>query len=87
MNSQAAQPHSVLSRPLIGRTLAPARDVLRAAANSLLARWRDHTARSRQARTFDDIVDLNPHMLKDIGAPSWLVSRAVTRRDAQYGRL
>jgi hypothetical protein len=87
MKSQAAPPRLVLTRPLIGRTLALAGDVLRAAASSLLARWRDHTARSRQARTFDDIVDLNAHMLKDIGAPSWLVSRPVTRRDAQYERL
>ena len=72
-----------MSRPLAERLAAP-RDVVRARANSLSARWSKDAASSRQAHAFDDIVELNAHMLKDIGAPSWLISRAIARRGAQH---
>jgi hypothetical protein len=69
MNRPTDQTRPTLSRPLTARIAAAIRDGLR----------------SRQARASDDIVELDAHILKDIGAPSWLVSRAVERRDAQPG--
>jgi hypothetical protein len=57
------------SRPLTERIAAAIRDGLR----------------SRQARPYEDVIELDAHILKDIGAPSWLISRAVERRDAQPG--
>jgi hypothetical protein len=59
------------SRPLAERIATAIRDGLR----------------SRQPRRFDNIVDLDARMLRDIGAPTWLISGAVARRDAQHERL
>jgi hypothetical protein len=56
-------------RPLTERVATAIRDALQ----------------SLRPRAFDEIVQLDAHILKDIGAPSWLVSRAVERRDAQRG--
>jgi len=73
-----------MSRPLAER-LAAVRDVVRARTGSLSARWSKDAASRRQAHAFDDIVELNARMLKDIGAPNWLISRAIARRGAQHG--
>jgi hypothetical protein len=69
MNRPIDQTRLVPSRPLTERIAAAIRDGVR----------------SRQARPYDDVVELDAHILKDIGAPSWLISRAVERRDAQPG--
>ena len=71
MNRPTDPTRPMASRPLTERIATAIRDGLR----------------GRQARTFDDVADLNAHMLKDIGAPSWLVSRARARRDAPYDRI
>jgi len=69
MNRPTDQTRLAPSRPLTERIAAAIRDALR----------------SRQPRAFNDIVDLDARMLRDIGAPSWLISRAVERREAQPG--
>ncbi len=69
MNRPTDQTRPALSRPLTERIAAAIRDGLR----------------SRQARPYGEVVELDAHILKDIGAPSWLISRAVERRDAQPG--
>lgn len=69
MNHPSDQTRLTLSRPLTERIAAAIRDALR----------------SRHPRAFDDIVDLDARMLRDIGAPSWLISRAVERREVQPG--
>src|SRR5258708_20875339 len=84
MSYRTPQSDFSMSRPLTER-LAAVRDVVRARVDSLSARWSKDAASSRQTHAFDDIVELNAHMLKDIGAPSWLISRAIARRGAQHG--
>ena len=67
MNRPTDATRPTASRPLTERIATAIRDRLR----------------GRQARASDNIVELDAHILKDIGAPSWLISRAVERRDAQ----
>ena len=69
MNRPTDQTRLAPSRPLTARIATAIRDGLR----------------SRQARPYDEVVELDAHILKDIGAPSWLISRAVDRRGAQPG--
>ncbi len=87
MNSCSAQ-HAIASpHPPTGRIDGGVGGALHAALNTTLnaiARvWRDHKARSDELRTFDSVADLNEHVLKDIGAPHWLISRAAARQDAE----
>jgi len=49
------------------------------AARGLVARWSDYLARRREARESVAVAEMSPHMLKDIGAPSWMISRAAER--------
>src|SRR5947207_12623009 len=67
MNRPTDATRPMASRPLTERIATAIRDGLR----------------GRQAHASDNIVELDAHILKDIGAPSWLISRAVERRDAQ----
>jgi hypothetical protein len=69
------------------RALATFGEWLRATAAGFLARWRDRLARRREAPAFDAIAGMNDYMLKDIGAPSWMISRAALRNESLRRQL
>src|SRR5215475_6893632 len=60
-----------------GRVFTSIGDGSTAVAHAVAARWRDHLARRREARESGIVAEMSPYMLKDIGAPSWMISRAV----------
>jgi uncharacterized protein YjiS (DUF1127 family) len=59
-------------------------DLFRTRLNAWVASWRDQRARRRRIHAFDGIADMNEHLLKDIGAPSSLISRATVRTEVQH---
>jgi hypothetical protein len=72
-----------LSRPLHERLLDRLNHLLRSAASA----WRAHAERRRAEREFEAVSELNETMLRDIGAPSWMVANAAARRDAHEMRM
>ena len=48
---------------------------------TMAALYRNHLERRRQIRAFDGIAEMNEHLLKDIGALDWIISRTATRID------
>jgi hypothetical protein len=83
MNAQPVQTSqfgSSLFRPL-NQTVDGVRSVVKA----LLAHVRETL--TREAPPSDDIVGMNAHMLRDIGAEASIRSRPVGRPDLQYPRL
>ena len=44
------------------------------------------SAKAGDTRELDGLAHLNVHVLKDIGAPHWLVAQAAERREAQQLR-
>lgn len=83
MNLNVAQPAIALGRTRPSRII----DGLGAAVRAALHAWRKFLRSQRKdaetAHAFDSIAHLNVHVLKDIGAPHWLISRAASRRDAE----
>jgi hypothetical protein len=79
MNHQPAFP--LASAVIDDFVVGPCR-ALRSAASALLVQWRDDARRRRESREFDAIVGNNVALLKDIGAPCWMVARAVERKAA-----
>ena len=51
---------------------------------ALVALWRSRLERRRQIRAFDGLADMNEHLLRDIGASDWSMSRAATRTEATH---
>ncbi|MFD4841260.1 hypothetical protein ACFWP0_27410 [Achromobacter sp. NPDC058515] len=48
----------------------------------LLARlWRAYCKRRSEARLRNLATDMDPHLLEDVGAPSWLINETTLRRD------
>ncbi|WP_280151275.1 hypothetical protein [Piscinibacter sp. XHJ-5] len=72
-----------LSRPLPERVLDRITQMLRGAASA----WRAHAERRRAEREFEAVAQLNETMLRDIGAPSWMVAQAAARRDVHEMRM
>jgi uncharacterized protein YjiS (DUF1127 family) len=68
------------SNPPPGRTAVSIGGALRA----LVALWRSRLERRRQIRAFDGLADMNEHLLRDIGASDWSMSRAATRMEATH---
>ena len=85
MNSQLLQPSSPLSLSLIERVVS---DFGKAphAAGILRALWRGYGARRRDACAVDAILDMNAHMLRDIGAHDRLIAHGAARSDADHRR-
>ena len=69
------------------RAVATVGERLRATAGGFIQRWRDRLARRREATAFDAIAGMNDYMLKDIGAPSWMISRAALQKDSLHRQL
>ena len=77
--------HTSVLQP--GRTLAErigatVREAMRTASGGLVARWRERLFRRRETRAVDAIDEMNGYMLRDIGAPNWMIVRAAMRSDA-----
>jgi hypothetical protein len=86
MNSSSVQSAFVLSRPLAHRVGGGVREALHTALFAMERAWHDHKLRSDELRRFDSVAHLNAHVLKDIGAPHWLVAQATGRREAEHQR-
>jgi uncharacterized protein YjiS (DUF1127 family) len=72
-----------LSRPLHERVLDRLTDLLRRIASA----WRAHAEHRRTRREVEAVAELSETMLRDIGAPSWMVAQAAARRDPQEMRM
>ena len=72
-----------LSRPLHGRVVAWLADGMSRLRNA----WRRGQARRRAQHELAAVADMNELLLRDIGAPEWMIADAATRRDAHELRL
>ncbi len=73
--------------PETERAVATVGERLSAIASGLIARWRRRLPRRRETPAFDAIAEMNDYMLKDIGAPSWMISRAALQKDSLHRQL
>jgi uncharacterized protein YjiS (DUF1127 family) len=82
-----SSPHvGPLSRSPIDHVFAALGDRLYAAKGSLLSRWSDYQAHRREARALVAVDEMDPHLLRDIGAPDEVIARAVESRRASPWR-
>ena len=87
MDYSPAQPTIALGAQPYAHVVERVRIALHAAFVSarrvarLIQRDREHSAVERRA--LDSIAHLNVHVLKDIGAPHWLIAQAASSRDEQ----
>ena len=72
-----------LSRPLHDRLLDRAID----AFNALRGAWQRHAKRRRIERELDAVADMNEVLLRDIGAPEWMISQASMKRESDRQRV
>ena len=68
-------------------TLARVAATFRDAIQTLRSSWLELRDRDRQDREFEALTGMSEHMLRDIGAPDRLISRASASRDAECWRL
>jgi hypothetical protein len=83
MNTSTCPSTIPLVRPLNERVL----ETLNAAWQDLRRALQRRAERRRLEREMDAVADMNELLLRDIGAPEWLVSQALARRDADRQRL
>ena len=86
MNANDVASPVPISQPLTERVLVEVFAALRSAELALAGLWEHDEGASFDRHAFDSIEHLNERTLKDIGAPDWLVARAVERRGAQHLR-
>ena len=72
-----------LSRPLYMRVLDAVEDTLVGWADA----WHAHAEQHRRKREMLALADMNELLLRDIGAPEWLVAEANSRREVERQRL
>jgi hypothetical protein len=72
-----------LSRPLHDKLIDAVADTLKA----LQLAWRERLERRRVERELDAVADMNEVLLRDIGAPEWMISKAAAQRDIDRTRL
>jgi len=77
------QPSLPLCRPVALRWADRWREALLAP----VAAWHGWREQRRRERRYDDVLDLSPRTLKDIGAPDWVVSHAQSRREVEAHRV
>jgi len=83
MQSQTCPSTIHLSRPLQDRVL----DVVADAYAGLKSAWMRRQQRRRIERELTAVADMNEVLLRDIGAPEWMISQATVRREADRLRL
>jgi hypothetical protein len=77
-------PHRIpLVRPLHERLL----DTLADGWQRLRVSWQARAEVRRQTRELNAMADMNELLLRDIGAPEWLIAEAQVRRDTELQRL
>ena len=72
-----------LSRTLYMRVLDAIEEALVAGADA----WNARARRRREKREILAVADMNELLLRDIGAPEWLVAEANSRREIERQRL
>ena len=72
-----------LSRPLHERLLDQVSDWLK----PLQAAWRRRAERRRLERDLEAVADMDELLLRDIGAPEWMINQAAVRRSSEGQRL
>jgi hypothetical protein len=72
-----------LSRPLHDRVL----DMLADAYSALKSAWQRRQQRRRVERELTAVADMNEVLLRDIGAPEWMITQAVVRSESDRQRL
>jgi len=72
-----------LARPLHDRLF----DVVAEALQALRSAWHHSAERRRDERELDAVADMNELLLRDIGAPEWMIAQAAARRDLDHVRL
>jgi hypothetical protein len=72
-----------LYRPWSDKLLLAAVD----AFNELGVRWRARAERRRREQALDAVADMNELLLRDIGAPEWMIAQANVRREVERQRL
>lgn len=78
------------SSPALPRSIPLVRPPLQRLADGWLAVkawWIARAKQRREAREIEIAAELNDAMLRDIGAPDWLLAQAESRREAQLQRL
>jgi len=83
MNTTTCPTTISLSRPLHARVLDAIGDALYAWSNA----WEERAETRRQQHRLEAIADMNELLLRDIGAPDWLVAQANMRREIERQRL
>ncbi len=83
MNTACCPTTIPLTRPLHQRLLDDAVDRL----HTLRRAWRSQAEERRLRRELDALADMNELLLRDIGAPEWLIARAGARREMQQQEL
>ena len=83
MQTQTCSPAIPLARPLHDKLL----DAVAETWQALRSAWRGHVERRRVERELDAVTDMNELLLRDIGAPEWMISQATVRREADRQRL
>ena len=78
LSAQAASFH----QPLTGRPLVRTGEIVRTVLRKHLPPWR-RLLQLCDVRVADHFADMNVHMLKDVGAPDWLIDRATEERRQQ----
>jgi hypothetical protein len=73
-----------LARNVTEDVFAVVRDALRGTARAWTARRRARQARRSQARALDAIAGMSDYLLRDIGAPDWMIGRATLRNDTPH---
>jgi len=73
----------LLSRPLYVQLAESFTALLRRVAAAL----RERAERREAERQIETLAEMDAVILRDIGAPAWMVNRAAERRDAQEMRL
>ena len=82
MQTQTCSTVIPLSRPLHDKLF----DAVGEALQALRTAWRRRLERRRVVRELDAVADMNDLLLRDIGAPEWMISQAMVRREADRQR-
>jgi hypothetical protein len=76
-------PSIALSRPSSYRLFERAAGVF----DGLRLAWQRRDERRRLERQATAIADMNEVLLRDMGAPEWMISQAAARRESAHQRL
>jgi hypothetical protein len=82
MNAQLCHDASIENSWIGGRVAAASTEAARAALATFQSVWREQSKATERVRSFEMMVDVSDRVLKDIGAPEWLVARAAERRNS-----